>query len=111
MKALLEPCTAFVTLPVEPPLRAPVKNELSRRVQTLLDRGERQILLDLAQLAEIDAAGIGELVRTFNAANAAGVVLRIARPTRRVQDLLRVAGLIRILRDGVARYPTIARGA
>jgi anti-anti-sigma factor len=54
-------------------------------------------VLDLARLADIDAAGIGELMRAFQMTNAAGGVLQIARANRRVRHLLQVAGVFAIL--------------
>jgi anti-sigma B factor antagonist len=65
-------------------------HELTRRVQRLLDRGERRVVLDLAGLSEIDAAGVGELVETFNRTNAAGGVLKITHANTRIQTLLDV---------------------
>jgi len=62
MTSPLQLSTPFSILQVEGGLRTPVGPELSRRISGLLARGERRILLDLAQLTDIDAAGIGELV-------------------------------------------------
>jgi len=84
-------------LRVEGSLRAPMHNELARRVETLLDRGERRLVLDLARLSEIDAAGVGELVEAFNRTSAAGGVLRIAHASRRVRTLLDLTGVSKLL--------------
>ena len=43
--------------------RAPVTGELRHRVHELLRRGERRIVLNMACVSRIDAAGAGELVR------------------------------------------------
>jgi anti-anti-sigma factor len=82
---------------LEGTLRAPVGQWLSQVVRTRVERGERRILLDLARLSAIDAAGIGELVRALNLAAAAGGALWIARPRPRVRRLLQIAGLVGIL--------------
>jgi anti-anti-sigma factor len=63
----------------------------------LLASNERRILLDLAQLSDIDAAGVGELVRAFNTLKAAGGVLRITHANPHVRQLLRVAGVLGLL--------------
>ena len=47
-------------------LRAPLDGELRRTVRGLLRRGDRLIVLDLAGVRRIDAAGVGELVRAYN---------------------------------------------
>jgi anti-sigma B factor antagonist len=100
MMAILEERTDRSILEVEGTLRAPVTSELSQGVQTLLVRGERRILLDLSRLSAIDAAGVGELVRAFNTARAAGGVLRIAHASRRVRQLLHIAGVLGLLTAG-----------
>ena len=85
---------------VQGTLQAPVGYELSDRVESLLRRGERRIVLNLAQLKDIDAAGLGELVHVFNVTNAAGASLQIDDAPRHVRRLLRVTGLERVLRGG-----------
>ena len=46
-------------------LRAPLDGEPRRTVCGLLRRGERLIVLDLAGVGRIDAAGVGALVRAY----------------------------------------------
>jgi len=77
-----------------------LNSELSQRVQSLLSDGERRILLDLSRLSDIDAAGVGELVRAFNTTSAAGGVLQIAHASRRVRKVLQIAGVLKILTGG-----------
>ena len=97
MTAALNPHVPFAILPVEGSLRAPVSAKLRRRVEALLGRGERQVVLDLADVSDIDAAGIGELVRAFNAMRAAGGVLQIAHASRHVGKVLQVTGVLGLL--------------
>jgi anti-sigma B factor antagonist len=74
-----------------------MQTELRHRVDTLLDRGERWLVLDLRTLSGIDAAGVGELVRAFNRTRAAGGMLQVANTGRRVQTLLDVTGVSTLL--------------
>lgn len=97
MTATFEPCTDESIVEVEGTLRVPVNSELSDRVQALLFGGERRILLNLGRLSDIDAGGMGELVRAFNATDEAGGVLRIAHPNRHVRRLLDLAGVLRFM--------------
>ena len=97
---LIEPTTRPSVLPVVGTLRVPVHSELLQTVKALLGRGERRILLDLARLSDIDAAGIGELVRAFNATRAAGGVLQIANASRHVGQPLEISGLLGLLTAG-----------
>lgn len=95
--AILEQGTRPSILEVGRTLRVPVSSDLHRKVQALLSRGDRRILLDLARLSELDAAGVGELVRVFNSTSAARGILQIAHPTRGVRRLLQTAGLLQLL--------------
>lgn len=103
----------FSVLRVEGALRAPLRHELSRKVQTLLDRGERRFVVDLSRLVAMDAAGVGELVRAFSATCAAGGVLRMTRAGRRVRQMLQIAGVLPLLmaRPDVSRDDSVALGA
>jgi anti-anti-sigma factor len=73
--------------------RFPCTSDLRHRVRSLLRRGERAIVLDLARVSSIDAAGIGELVRAYNITAAMDGELRIMHATKRVRELLERAGL------------------
>jgi anti-anti-sigma factor len=80
-------------------LRAPMGGRLLQQVQTLLGQGERRIVLSLAKLTDLDAEGIAELVRAYDATFAAGGVLRIAHTPERIRELLRRVGLLDLLED------------
>ena len=82
---------------IEGRLRAPVSTVLRDTVAALLRGGERQLVVDLSRVADLDAAGIGELVCIYTMAASAGAVLRVERPTRRVHALLDRAGLVEVL--------------
>jgi anti-anti-sigma factor len=83
----------------EDSVRIPVEGELADRVLTLLQRGERTIVLDLARVPTIDAAGVGELVRAYNIAAAGEGRLRIANATPRVRQILERVGLFKRLNE------------
>jgi anti-anti-sigma factor len=92
-------------LRIESPLRAPVTPELRHRVQALLRSGERRILLDLVGVSELDAAGVGELVRAYNMTTGANGVLRIATCAGSVRELLVRVGLFDLLNEHSERAP------
>ena len=66
-------------------------------MKDLLRRGERQIVLDLARVRSIDAAGVGQLVRVYNLTRAADGVLRIVHATRWVREILERVALLGLL--------------
>ena len=92
-------------LRIDGPLLGPTQSELARRVETLLDRGERWLVLDLRQLSELDAAGVGELVLAFNRTRVAGGKLQIANASRHVQTLLDVTCVSKLLTTFRDPYP------
>ena len=94
MTAVIELRARFSIVALEGTLQAPHTAELTRRIQALLDRGERRIVVSLSDLTDIDAAGVGELVRAYNLATAVGGELRIRNARSHVRQLLRVAGLL-----------------
>ena len=94
MTAVIERRARLSIVALEGTLRAPHTAELTRRIQALLDRGERRIVVSLSDLTDIDAAGVGELVRAYNLATAVGGELRIRNARSHVRQLLRVAGLL-----------------
>ena len=81
------------------PLRAPTNGNVRRQVQALLGQGQLRIVLSLAGVTDLDAAGIEELVQVYNATLAAGGALRIAHARARVRELLRRVALLDLLED------------
>ena len=90
-------------------LLAPLDGELRRTVCGLLRRGERLIVLDLAGVRRIDAAGVGALVRAYNRAVAAQGALRIVHSTAWVRETLQRVGLFEILTEGGTSWPVAAK--
>lgn len=62
----------------------------------------RDIILDLAEVEAIDAAGAGALISL----QAAGVYLRLANPRKQVREVLRLTGLESIFE--ISEAPAIA---
>jgi len=84
---------------VEGPLRTPVSPSLRQDVLARLARGERTLVINLAGVNDIDAAGVGELVRIFNMTIAEGAVLRLTHVARRIREMLRRLGLSLLLNE------------
>jgi anti-anti-sigma factor len=80
--------------------RLAFNGELPHIVRTRLRRGERRIVLDLAGVSRIDAAGIGELVRAYNIALASSGAVRIVNTSPRVREMLERVGLFDRLNAG-----------
>jgi anti-anti-sigma factor len=75
----------------------PISRDLRHNVHTLLRRGERAIVLDLAGVSKVDAAGIGELVRAYNMTSDKDGWLRIVHAKDWVREILQRAGVFELL--------------
>jgi anti-anti-sigma regulatory factor len=84
-------------LRVNGPLYQERGRELRHEVQLLLGRSPKVIRLSLAEVSDIDAAGLGELVRIHNLAVAARRGVRITGATTHVRAILDRVGLLEIL--------------
>jgi anti-sigma B factor antagonist len=62
-------------------------------VKDLVNKGNKKILLNLAEVSYIDSSGIGELVSGFTSVSNAGGSLKLLKLTKRIQDLLQVTKL------------------
>ncbi len=82
---------------VDGPLRVPLNGDLDWRVEALLDRGERYLVLDLTGVPAIDAGGVGALIRLYNRFAAVDGTVRILHPTARVREILQCVGVFDLL--------------
>jgi len=62
---------------------------LKDKVNSLLQQGNRKIILNLADVPYVDSAGLGEIVRTFTTVSKQGGSLKLLNLTKRITDLLR----------------------
>jgi anti-anti-sigma factor len=98
MAGILKLCPKTVqTVHVRDPLQIPLSGSLRHNVHALLRRGERRIELDLAAVSNIDAAGIGELIRTFNMTATVNGALRVVNANGWVREMLERAQLFDLL--------------
>ena len=84
---------------------------LSSRVPELLPRA-RLLVLDLSQVESIDGAGLGELVSLLQRARAHGCAMKLAAPSKCVQESAGIDQAAYRLRDSSharRRHPVISR--
>ncbi|MFA5991423.1 MAG: STAS domain-containing protein [Candidatus Doudnabacteria bacterium] len=65
-------------------------------VRNVADEGWKKILINLAEVSYIDAAGIGELSDAFTYASDRDGMVKLLALTKRVQDLLQITKLYSI---------------
>ena len=66
---------------------------LRDNVRELLAKGQKKIVLNLADVNYIDSSGIGELVSAFTTAKNQGGELKLLNLTNKVHDLLQITKL------------------
>jgi anti-sigma B factor antagonist len=62
-------------------------------VRDLLSKGNKKILLNLAEVNYIDSSGIGELVSAFTTVKNSGGELKLLNLTKKVKDVLQLTKL------------------
>ncbi len=77
-------------------------DELGDTLSDEIERGSRQLVLDLANVSYMSSAGLRELVAAYRKLQEVGGDLRLAQPSSRVQDVLEMSGLDTIFQI----YPT-----
>jgi len=69
---------------------------LKDKVNSLLNQGQKKIVLNLASVPYIDSAGLGEIVRTYTTVSRQGGNLKLLNLTKRITDLLAITKLLTV---------------
>ena len=69
---------------------------LKDKVNSLLNQGQKKIVLNLAEVPYIDSAGLGEIVRTYTTVSRQGGNLKLLNLTKRITDLLAITKLLTV---------------
>jgi anti-sigma B factor antagonist len=65
-------------------------------LKDLTAKGQKKLLLNLAEVSYIDSSGIGELVSGYTTVSNAGGSLKLLNLTKRIHDLLQITKLYTI---------------
>jgi anti-sigma B factor antagonist len=66
---------------------------LTDKVRSVLQQGEKRMLLNLRDVTYMDSAGLGALVQSFATVTRQGGRLKLVNTTARLQDLLTITKL------------------
>jgi anti-sigma B factor antagonist len=69
---------------------------LRDKVNSLIQQGQKKLVLNLAEVPYIDSAGLGEIVRTYTTVSHQGGSLKLLNLTKRIQDLLLITKLLTV---------------
>jgi anti-sigma B factor antagonist len=67
--------------------------QLRELIRDQLSKGNKWVLLNLADVTYIDSSGIGELVSAFTGVTKQGGALKLLHLTKKVHDLLQITKL------------------
>jgi anti-sigma B factor antagonist len=62
-------------------------------IRDLVSKGQKKLLLNLAEVSYIDSSGIGEMVSGFTTVTNQGGQVKLLNLTKRVKDLLQITKL------------------
>jgi anti-sigma B factor antagonist len=69
---------------------------LKDKVNSLVNQGQKKIVLNLAEVPYIDSAGLGEIVRTYTTVSRQGGSLKLLNLTKRITDLVSITKLLTV---------------
>jgi anti-sigma B factor antagonist len=69
---------------------------LKNAIKSLTSQGQRQILLNLAEISYVDSCGVGELVAAYTTIVRQGGQIKFVNLSKRVKELLAIAKLLTI---------------
>jgi anti-sigma B factor antagonist len=69
---------------------------LHDKVNSLIQQGRKNIVLNLRDVASVDSGGLGELVRTLTTMRKNGGTLKVANLPKRIEDLLVMTRLVTV---------------
>jgi anti-sigma B factor antagonist len=97
MRIIERPIRATTILEMHGPLIGSAATELlDATVRRVTGDGAERIVVNLGDVPSIDAAGLGALVSAYGVVGRDGGTLRLARPSRRLRELLVVCRLVSI---------------
>jgi anti-sigma B factor antagonist len=77
---------------------AATADSVANAVSAALSEGHKRVLLDFTEVTFIDSTGLGVLVKSHRAAEAADATFAVVHPTPQTLKLIRVLGLDQLLR-------------
>ncbi|MGH7339885.1 MAG: STAS domain-containing protein [Candidatus Rokuibacteriota bacterium] len=69
---------------------------LKDKVQSLLQQGHKNLLVDLSGVSYVDSAGLGQLVQAYATTKNRGGALKLVNVAKRLTDLLVVTKLLTV---------------
>jgi anti-sigma B factor antagonist len=69
---------------------------LKDKMRSLVQQGQKKLLLNLGDVSYVDSAGLGEIVQAYATVNKNGGTLKLLNLTKRIKDLLSITKLLTV---------------
>lgn len=69
---------------------------LKDKMRSLIQQGNKKLLLNLGGVSYVDSAGLGEIVQAYATVNKDGGKLKLLNITKRIKDLLSITKLLTV---------------
>ena len=69
---------------------------LKDKMRSLIQQGQKNILLNLGDVSYVDSAGLGAIVGSYATLNKNGGALKLVNTTKRIKDLLSITKLLMV---------------
>lgn len=70
--------------------------EIKKTVDSLVERGHKDFLLNMSRVPYLDSAGLGEIIRCFTTLRKIGGNFKLLSPNQRIVDLLTITKLLEV---------------
>jgi anti-sigma B factor antagonist len=65
-------------------------------MRSLIQQGQKKVLLNLGDVSYVDSAGLGEIVQSYATVTKNGGTLKLLNVTKRIKDLLSITKLLTV---------------
>jgi anti-sigma B factor antagonist len=69
---------------------------LKDKLRSLVQQGQRKLLLNLAAVTYVDSSGLGAIVQSYTTVTNQGGALKLLNMTKRIHDLLAITKLLTV---------------
>ena len=69
---------------------------LRDKMRSLIQQGQKKVLLNLGEVSYVDSAGLGEIVQSYASMAKNGGKLKLLNVTKRIKDLLSITKLLTV---------------
>jgi anti-sigma B factor antagonist len=69
---------------------------LKDKMRSLIQQGQKKVLLNLGDVSYVDSAGLGEIVQAYATVTKSGGALKLMNTTKRIKDLLSITKLLTV---------------